>query len=75
MKIMLPYCNDLTVLLSTIYKELELEIDYIGRPERKTIRLAVKFSPESWYFDTKLILGQAIEGITRGDDIITSPGA
>lgn len=75
MKIMLPYYNDLTALLSTIYKELELEIDYIGRPERKTIRLAVKFSPESWCFDTKLLLGQAIEGITRGDDIITLPGA
>ncbi|MDH7499267.1 MAG: hypothetical protein QHH30_02650, partial [candidate division NC10 bacterium] len=75
MKIMLPHYNDLTVLLSTVYKELTLEIDYIGRPKRRTIRLAVKFSPDSWCFDTKLILGQAIEGITRGDDIITLPGA
>jgi predicted nucleotide-binding protein (sugar kinase/HSP70/actin superfamily) len=75
MKIMLAYYNDLTVLLSTIYRALELEIDYIGKPKRKTIELATKFSPESWCFDTKLLLGQAIEGIARGDDVITMPGA
>ncbi len=75
MKIMLAYYNDLTVLLSTIYKGLGLEVDYIGRPKRKTIKLAVRFSPESWCFDTKLLLGQALEGVGRGDDVITMPGA
>jgi len=75
MKIMLPYYNDITVFLSTIFKELEFKIDYLGKPGKKTIDLATKYSPESWCFDTKVMLGQAIEGINNKDDIITLPGA
>jgi predicted nucleotide-binding protein (sugar kinase/HSP70/actin superfamily) len=75
MKIMLNYYNDLTVLLSTIFRELGFEIDYMGRPNRGTLELATKYSPESWCYDTKLMLGQAIEAINRNDDILTIPGA
>lgn len=72
---MLGYYNDLTVLLSTIFKELELEIDYMGKPNRKTIEYAVKYSPESWCFDTKILLGQAIEAIKRKNNLLTMAGA
>lgn len=72
---MLAYFNDLTVLLSTVYKELGFEINYYGRPREKTIELATKYSPESWCFDTKIMLGQALEAIKNKDSIITMPGA
>ena len=72
---MLPYYNDMTVFLSTIFKELEFEIDYLGRPGRKTIELATKYSPESWCFDTKIMLGQAVEGIKNKNEILVMPGA
>ena len=75
MKIMLAYYNDITVFLSTIFKSLDFEIDYAGRPTKKTIELATKYAPEAWCFDTKLMLGQAMEGAKRGDDILTIPGA
>ncbi len=75
MKVMLSYYNDLTVMLSTVFRELEFEIDYLGRPGRQTIELATKHSPESWCFDTKLILGQALEAMKRKDNLIIMPGA
>ena len=75
MKIMLSYYNDMTVFLSTIFNALKFDIDYMGRPSKKTIELSTKYSTESWCFDTKLMLGQAIEGIQRKNDIITMPGA
>ncbi len=75
MKVMLAYYNDLTVFLSTIFKSLGFEIDYMGKPNKKTIELAVKHSPETWCFDAKLILGQIIEGARRGNNILTMPGA
>ena len=75
MKIMLTYNNDLTVFLSTIFRAIGFKIDYLGRPTQKTIELATKYSPEAWCFDTKLMLGQAIEGAKRGNEILTMPGA
>jgi predicted nucleotide-binding protein (sugar kinase/HSP70/actin superfamily) len=75
MKIMLTYYNDLTVLLSTVFHALGFNVDYIGRTSRKTIDLGIKHSPESWCFDVKLILGQALEGVERGDNIVCVPGA
>jgi len=72
---MLPYFNDLTLFLSTIFKIFRFEIDYLRRPNRKTIELAERYSPESWCFDTKLMLGQILEGIERGDDIVTMSGS
>jgi len=75
MKIMLAYYNDLTVFLSTVFRALDFEIDYLGKPTKKTIELAIKYSPETWCFDTKLMLGHAIEGVKQGDDILTMPGA
>ncbi|MFA5992753.1 MAG: 2-hydroxyacyl-CoA dehydratase [Candidatus Pacearchaeota archaeon] len=75
MKIMLPYYNDLTVLLSTVFKEFEFDIDYVGRPNKETIELATKHAPESWCFDLKLILGQAIAGAEKGDNILALPGS
>jgi predicted nucleotide-binding protein (sugar kinase/HSP70/actin superfamily) len=75
MKIMLPYYNDLTVLLATVFNELGFVIDYTGRPGKETIDITTKYSPESWCYDAKLILGQAIDGIKRKDDIISIPGA
>jgi len=75
MKIMLSYYNDMTVFLATIFNALKFKIDYIGRPSKKTIELSTKHSTESWCFDTKMMLGQGIEGIQRKDDIITMPGA
>lgn len=75
MKIMLNYYNDLTVFLSTVFTGLGFEIDYNGKPTKRTIELATKHAPESWCFDTKLLLGQALEGIKDKDDIIVLPGA
>lgn len=75
MKIMLPYYNDLTVLLSTVFKALGFEIDYTGKPGKKTIELATKYAPESWCFDIKSMFGQALEALERNDDIIIMPGA
>jgi len=75
MKIMLVYYNDLTVLLSTVFSALDFEIDYVKASTRRTLELATKHSPETWCFDTKLMLGQAIEAVQRGNDIITMPGA
>ena len=75
MKIMLTYYNDMTVFLSTIYDALGFKIDYMGRPTKKTIELATKYATESWCFDTKMMLGQAIEGFQRGNDILTMAGA
>ncbi|MEM0465630.1 MAG: hypothetical protein QXW97_02930 [Candidatus Pacearchaeota archaeon] len=74
-KIMLAYYNDLTVLLSTIFNDFGFKIIYIGRPGNKVISYAKKYAPESWCFDTKLMLGQALEGIYKDCDIITIPGA
>jgi predicted nucleotide-binding protein (sugar kinase/HSP70/actin superfamily) len=75
MKIMLPYYNDLTVFLSTIFDELGFEIDYLGRPSKESLELATKYSPESWCFDAKIMLGQCLEGIKRGNNILCMPGA
>jgi predicted nucleotide-binding protein (sugar kinase/HSP70/actin superfamily) len=75
MKIMLAYYNDLTVFLSTVFRALDFKIDYMGRPAKKTIELATKYATESWCFDTKMMLGQAIEGFQRGNEILTMPGA
>lgn len=72
---MLPYYNDLTVLLSTIFKKLGFQIDYMGRPTKKTIEIATKYAPEAWCFDVKLLFGQSIEGIKNGNDLIIMPGA
>ena len=72
---MLNYYNDLTVFLSTVFTALEFEIDYNGKPSSGTIELATKYAPESWCFGTKLMLGQALEGVRDGDDIIALPGA
>ena len=72
---MLCYYNDLTVLLSTVFQELEFEIDYLGRPGRECLELGIKNSPESWCFDAKIMLGQALEGLKRKNDIIAIPGA
>ena len=59
-KVMLPYYNDLTVLLSTVFRSLDFDIDYMGRPTKKTIELATNNSPEIWCFDTKLWLCQLL---------------
>ncbi len=75
MKIMLAYYNDLTVFLSTVFRALDFKIDYVGSPTKKTIELATRYATESWCFDTKMMLGQVIEGVQRGDDIVTMPGA
>ncbi len=75
MKIMLVYYNDLTVLLSTVFKTLGFEIDYMKNSTKKTIEIATKYAPESWCFDVKLMLGHIIEGARRGNDILTMPGA
>ncbi len=75
MRIMLSYWNDLTVFLATIFKKLNFEIDYAGKPTKKTSEVATKYAPEAWCFDTKLILGQIIEGVRRGDDILAVPGS
>lgn len=75
MKIMLPYYNDMTVFLSTIFRELEFKVDYMGRPTKGTIELATKYAPEAWCFDTKLMIGQLVEGARRGNDILAIPGA
>lgn len=74
-KIMLIYYNDLTVFLSTVFKALGFEIDYVKGSTKKTIELATKHSPETWCFDVKLMLGQVLEGIERKNDIVTMPGA
>ena len=74
-KVMLPYYNDLTVLLSTVFRSLDFDIDYMGRPTKKTIELATNNSPEIWCFDTKLWLGQLLEGHKRGNDLLVMPGA
>lgn len=75
MKIMLAYYNDLTVFLSTIYDELGFKIDYMGKPTKHTIDLASKYGTESWCFVLKLMLGQALEGHERKNDILVVPGA
>ena len=75
MKIMLAYYNDMTVFLSTIFHALDFKIDYMGRPTKSTIELATKYAPEAWCFDTKLMIGQLIEGSRRGNDILAIPGA
>ena len=72
---MLCYYNDLTVLLSTVFKELEFDIDYLGKPSKDCLELGIKNSPESWCFDTKIMMGQALEGIKRKNNIISLPGA
>lgn len=74
-KIMLAYYNDLTVLLSSVFNELGFEVFYVGRPGRKALSYATKYSSESWCFDMKIMLGQALEGLYNNCDIIVMPGA
>lgn len=74
-KVMLPYYNDLTVLLSSIFKSLDFDIVYVGRPTKKTIKIAVENSPENWCFDTKLLLGQLIECGKLRKGLLIAPGA
>jgi predicted nucleotide-binding protein (sugar kinase/HSP70/actin superfamily) len=74
-RIMLSYCNDLTVFLSTIFRAYDLNVIYLGRTTKKTLSFATKYSPEAWCFDTKIMLGQLFEGLENKADILTMPGA
>lgn len=74
MRVAIPHMGHVWVPLKTIFEELN--IDYVIPPyhSRRTLSLAVKYSPEGLCLPFKLTLGNFIEALELGADTLLQAG-
>jgi predicted nucleotide-binding protein (sugar kinase/HSP70/actin superfamily) len=75
MKITFPYWGNYTVAFELLAKKLNLEVVSPERTTPKTIEKGAKIAPEMYCFPLKVNLGNFLEAIERGADMILMPTA